>query len=155
MAVATDTRLEELKAKYQSVLDLAGPLGIHLTHLHVQDNKLVIGGEAPSENEKNKFWDQIKRVDPSYSDLSANITVNPSLPKPQQASAQPSSQPAQSAGQQSGGRRKYVVQPGDTLSSIAQKFYGHANEYMKIFDANQDRIQDPNKMRAGEEIFIP
>ena len=148
MAVATDTRLEELKTKYKSVLDLAGPLGIHLTHLHVQDNKLFIGGEAPSEDEKNKFWDQIKRVDPSYSDLTANITVNPSLPKPQQPAA------AQQQTAHSGGR-KYTVQPGDTLSSIAQKFYGHANEYMKIFDANRDRIQDPNKIRAGEEIFVP
>jgi len=41
----------------------------------VQDNKLYISGVAPSTQAKNKVWDQIKQVDPMFSDLTADIRV--------------------------------------------------------------------------------
>lgn len=51
--------------------------------------------------------------------------------------------------------RKYTVQPGDALSKISKQFYGDANQYMKIFDANKDKLSDPDKIRAGIELSIP
>jgi nucleoid-associated protein YgaU len=49
----------------------------------------------------------------------------------------------------------YVVQSGDTLSKIAQKFYGDAGLYPKIFQANKDVLSDPNKISPGQKLRIP
>jgi len=43
---------------------------------------LVIRSAAPSDAPKNQVWTEIKSVDETYSDLSANITIDPSLPAP-------------------------------------------------------------------------
>ena len=39
--------------------------------------------------------------------------------------------------------RMYIVQPGDSLSKIAKKFYGNANAWNRIFEANKDVIKNP------------
>jgi len=150
MGQPEEQRLNELKQKYQSVITTAQQSGVHLTHVHVQNNKLLIQGEAPSEELKNRVWDQIKRVDPGYSDLTADITINSSLPQP--ASSSGAGNVGSSAG---GGMQTYTVKSGDTLSKIAQQFYGSANQYMKIFEANKDKLNDPNKIQAGQELKIP
>lgn len=49
----------------------------------------------------------------------------------------------------------YIIQPGDTLSKIAQHFYGNASTYPKIFEANREVIEDPNKIFPGQKIRIP
>lgn len=135
----TDKRLQELKAKYASVLNLVEQLGVRLVNLHVQDNKLFIKGQAPSPEVKNRIWDQIKLVDPTYSDLTADITADATSP----------------AQQATPGGQHYTVQPGDTLSKIAKQFYGDANKYMKIFEANKDKLSDPNKIQVGQQLVIP
>jgi nucleoid-associated protein YgaU len=50
---------------------------------------------------------------------------------------------------------KYTVRPGDSLSKIAKQFYGNANAYMKIFEANSDQLSDPNQIQVGQELVIP
>jgi len=141
-------RLEELKNKYHSALDTIQQQGVQLTHLHVQDNKLFIQGAAPSEQVKNDVWNQIKAADPSYSDLTCDLTVNPAL-APQKSQAA-----AASAGGGSG-TRTYTVKPGDSLSKIAEQFYGKGSEYNRIFEANRDKLSDPNKISAGQQLVIP
>ena len=140
-------RLEELKQKYSAALQTIQQRGVKLSHLHVQDNKLYIEGAAPSEAIKNEVWNQIKAADPTYSDLTANITVDSSLPQPQQAAA------AAAAPASSG--KTYTVQPGDSLSKIAKQYYGDANAYNKIFEANRDKLSDPNKIQVGQVLVIP
>jgi nucleoid-associated protein YgaU len=49
----------------------------------------------------------------------------------------------------------HVVQSGDTLSKIAQKYYGDASLYPKIFQANRDVLSDPNKISPGQKLRIP
>jgi LysM repeat protein len=146
MAIAnqTDQRLEQLKQKYASVLNLIQQQGVVLQHVHVQDNKLFIQGQAPSEEIKNKVWDQIKLVDPSFSDLTADITVDPN--------AQRFSSSAQRASTQG---QTYTVKPGDTLSKISQHIYGDPNRYTEIFEANKDQLSDPNKIQPGQTLRIP
>src|SRR4051812_48823057 len=112
-----EQQLEKLKQKYQSVLDLVQNTGVRLSHIHIEAGKLFIQGEAPSDEAKNKVWDEIKRVDPKYSDLTADITVNTTLGGGQQPSAGGHSGAAQSAGAAAGGMlQTYTVQPGDSLS---------------------------------------
>ena len=49
----------------------------------------------------------------------------------------------------------HLVQAGDTLSKIAEKYYGDASLYTKIFQANRDVLSDPNKIRPGQKLRIP
>ena len=51
--------------------------------------------------------------------------------------------------------RMYTVKSGDTLSGIAKQMYGHANEYMKIFEANKPMLKDPDKIYPGQVLRIP
>ena len=141
-------RLEELKQKYASVLEVVKTQGVRLSHLHVQDNKLFMQGAAPSEQIKNAVWNQIKAVNPVYNDITADITIDSSLPQPAPAA---SAAPAAAAPAE----QTYTVQPGDSLSKIAKQFYGNANDYMKIFEANKDKLSDPNKIQVGQELVIP
>jgi nucleoid-associated protein YgaU len=141
-------RLEELKNKYASVLDTIKQKGVRLSHLHVQNDKLFMQGAAPSEAAKNDVWNQIKAVDSSYSDLTADLTVDTSLPSPEPKAA------AASAGG-TGSSTTYTVKAGDTLSKIAKEIYGNANEYQRIFEANQDKLQSPDKIQVGQQLVIP
>ena len=50
----------------------------------------------------------------------------------------------------------YTVQPGDTLSGIAQQAYGDGNQWQTIYNANTQVIgNDPNLIRPGEVLYIP
>jgi nucleoid-associated protein YgaU len=49
----------------------------------------------------------------------------------------------------------HVVVKGDTLSKIAQQYYGDAALYPKIFEANRDVLKDPNKIGIGQKLRIP
>ena len=49
----------------------------------------------------------------------------------------------------------YIIKKGDTLSAVAKQFYGKANDYPKIFEANREVIKDPNLIFPGQKIRIP
>ncbi len=136
-------RFNELKQKYQSVLNMADQQKIQFQNLHIQDNKLYIKGIAPSEDAKSKFWDQIKLVNPNTDDVTAEINVDSSR-----------AMGAAAGGGQSDGQ-SYEVKSGDNLSKISKQFYGNANEYMRIFYANRDKLSDPDKIQAGQKLVIP
>lgn len=51
--------------------------------------------------------------------------------------------------------RTYTVQPGDTLSLIARQVYGQAQLWQIIFEANQDLLSDPSRLRPGQVLKIP
>jgi hypothetical protein len=142
-------RLEELKNKYQAALRTIQQRGVILSHLHVRDNKLFIQGSAPSEEIKNEVWNQIKAADAQYSDLTCDLKVDPGLQQPQAAAA------TAAAGGSTGGGRTYTVKAGDTLSKIAKEFYGNANDYNKIFEANKDQLSSPDRINVGQELKIP
>jgi nucleoid-associated protein YgaU len=135
-------QLGALKQKYQSVLTFIEQQGVRLQNVHVENGKLLIRGTAPSQEVKNRVWDQIKLVDSSHSDLTADITVA-------------AGQGGPAAGTEAAPARTYTVKPGDTLSKISQQFYGNANQYQKIFEANRDKLSDPDKIQPGQELKIP
>ena len=137
-------RFNELKQKYQTVLTTADNEKIQFQNLHVQDNKLFIRAIAPSDEAKNKFWDQIKLVNPNADDITADISVDTSR-----------AMGAAAGGGQSGGGQTYEVKSGDNLSKISKQFYGDSNEYMRIFYANRDKLNDPDKIQVGQQLVIP
>ena len=49
----------------------------------------------------------------------------------------------------------YTVQKGDSLWKIAQKFYGKGAKYVLIYQANRDKIKNPNAIFIGQELVLP
>ena len=137
--------LASLRSKYDPVIRLMHSRGAQVRTIEMQGAKLLLKAEAPSADVKNAVWDAIKKVDPSYADLSADISVNPAAAAGQGGPAGTVSAPAGS----------YTVQKGDTLSKISKQFYGDANKYKKIFDANKDQLKDPDKIQPGQVLRIP
>lgn len=129
--------LDQLKAKYQKALDLGKQRGVSWKNVHLENDKLLVRGAAPSEAIKNEVWTAIKAIDPSYADLTVDLSVDSSLPVPAATA------------------RIHEVVAGDTLSKIAKQFYGDASKYPKIFEANRDQLSDPNLIKPGQKLKIP
>jgi nucleoid-associated protein YgaU len=49
----------------------------------------------------------------------------------------------------------YDVRSGDTLSKIAKQFYGDANRYPEIFEANRPMLKSPDEIYPGQKLRIP
>jgi len=131
-------RLDELKQKYQSVLNFIPTKGVVLSHLHVQDDKLFIQGAAPSDDIKNAVWNEIKAVDANYEDLTCDLSVDESLPQPAPDVIH------------------YTVKAGDSLWKIAQEQLGNGAIFQKIIDANPGRLVDANSViHPGDILIIP
>ena len=82
---------------------------------------------------------------PDFSDVISGSSSTAPSAQPQQGGPAPAS----------GGGRMYSVQPGDSLSKIAKKFYGNANDWKRIFEANRDRIKNPDVIQPGWTLTIP
>lgn len=131
-------QLDQLKLKYQGVLNLIPMRGVRLQNVHIEGGKLLIRGEAPSEDIKNEIWNQIKLIDPQFSDLTADISVNPSLAPPA---------PTQ---------KTYTVEKGDSLWKIAQEHLGNGALYPKIIEANPGKLKDEKSViHPGDVLVIP
>lgn len=119
---------EQLKQKYQPALEKIQQEGAQLLNLNVDGNQLYLKAIAVSEASKNRIWDAIKAVDPTFSDLKHDIQARQ-------------------------GVQDYTVQPGDNLSKISKHFYGDANKYPVIAKANN--LEDPDKIKVGQKLVIP
>jgi nucleoid-associated protein YgaU len=51
--------------------------------------------------------------------------------------------------------RSYTVQKGDSLSKIAKREYGDAQQWRRIYEANRDVIQNPDLIYPGQVFRIP
>jgi nucleoid-associated protein YgaU len=120
--------LNQLRQKYQPVLETIQREGARVEALDLQGNQLHLRVVADSEASKDRIWDAIKAVDPTFADLKHEIVAHE-------------------------GERTYTVQPGDNLSKISKHFYGDANKYNKIVQANS--LSDPDKVKAGMQLKIP
>lgn len=150
-----EDRLQTLKEKYVSVLNAINRQNLQVEKMHVENNKLFIRAKAPSQDAKDKFWEAVKKVDPNYSqDLTAEISVTPA-PAAQQPGEKQGIGIAPVTPVSGTGTQTYTVVKGDTLSKISKQYYGNANEYMRIFEANRDQLKDPDKIQIGQVLKIP
>ena len=99
-----------------------------------RDGKLYFTGMVKSQDEVNKIWDAIKTVPDWRNDVVAEIKIDPNAKQD---------------------THTYTVKAGDTLSKIARDHLGDANAYMKIFEANKDQLNDPDKIKPGQVLKIP
>ncbi len=121
-----------LQDKYRPILDLANQLHIRDVNAQESNGKLNIKGTAPYQLEKNLLWDKIKSFNGWENEVAADITV-----------------------EHNDVFGRYKVQSGDTLSKVAQRFYGDSSKYRQIYDANKDVLKDPNKINVGQELTLP
>ena len=146
--------VQRLKQKYQPALNLMQQLQVRVQNINMEAGKLLIRGVAPSVEVKKNIWDQIKLIDANFSDLVCDI----SAPEQQQQTIGQQAAARMSAGASisgSGNQRRYTVKSGDTLSQISRQFYGDANQYIKIFNANRSILGNPNTITPGQELVIP
>ena len=122
-----------LQDKYREMVTTAQSTGVSNLQVREQDKVLYIDGVAPSEEIKQRLWDIYGKIDPDYrsADLVMNIKVR------------------QGAG---GGTKEYVVVSGDNLSKIGKKFN---LKWKDIFEANKDKIKDPDHIEPGWKLKIP
>lgn len=123
-----------LRDKYNHAIQTAKGLRMEGS-AQERDGKLYFTGMVNSQDEVNKIWDAIKTVPDWRNDVIGEITINPNA-KPAAATT-------------------YTVKSGDTLSKIAKDHLGDANAYMKIFEANKDQLNDPDKIKPGQVLKIP
>ena len=121
-----------LQDKYRELVTAAQSAGVSNLQVREQDNVLYIDGVAPSEEIKQRLWDIYGKLDPNY--RSADLIMNIK------------------AMQGTGGTKEYVVVSGDNLSKIGKKFNV---KWKDIFEANKDRIKDPDHIEPGWKLKIP
>ena len=119
-----------LQQKYDELIRTARASGITDLQVREQDNVLYIDGQAPSEAVKKQVWDVYGRLDPNYrsSDVVMNLKV--------------SGNPAQ----------EYEVKSGDNLTKIGKQF---GVGWKEIYEANRDKIKDPDLIQPGWKLKIP
>lgn len=86
-----------------------------------------------------------------YGTKTANIKISSSKPKAsvkKTRSTTSSPKPKRTA-------KTHKVVSGDTLWAIAKKYYGNGSQYPKIYDANKDKVKNPNLIYPGQVLTIP
>jgi len=135
-----------LQEKYQSVLDTINQSGGVDVNVNEDNGVLNITATVPSPDEKVKVWNKIKEVGgDNPTDLMADIRM---------MNSEVASGPVGGSGE-GVGQRTYTVRSGDSLSKIAKEMYGDGNKYMDIFNANKDKLSDPDAIQPGQELIIP
>ncbi|MDQ3142051.1 MAG: LysM peptidoglycan-binding domain-containing protein [Bacteroidota bacterium] len=122
-----------LQDKYRSVLNLGQDLGIQDGVVKEENGRLIMGGVANTQYEKDQIWDKIKSIaGDNPSDLVADIKVaNTSY------------------------YTKHTVSKGESLSLIAKKYFDDPMKYKTIFEANKNILNDPDLIHPGQELTIP
>lgn len=84
-------------------------------------------------------------------------TSAPTAAKPQTATSTSSTSEttASTSTPATGSNRIYTVVAGDTLTKIATKFYGDAEGWEPIYEANRDSLSSPGSLRVGQTLVIP
>jgi LysM repeat protein len=118
--------------QYSNVFQLANQLKLKNPEVAEQGGKLTIKGMTTYQAEANQLWDAIKTHPNWANEIVADIQAE----------------------------RKdihgvHTVASGDTLSKLARQYYGDANLYMQIFEANKDQLKDPNLIKVGQKLRIP
>lgn len=136
---------ETIKLKAGDTVKLKG-LGSYLSgNYYVQDLTRQISSNGYSHSAtliKTDFGKSLK--------TSTSTTKKKTAPKTTKKEKKVTSTPKASSA-----KRTYTVKRGDCLWNIAKRFYGNGASYTKIYDANTNKIANPNLIYPGQVFVIP
>lgn len=93
---------------------------------------------------------------PDFSNVHSSVsTSTPPVPKPAAPDFSNVHSEVRTSVPAADQTQTYTVVSGDSLSKIAKKFYGHANRWREIFEANRDQISNPDLINIGQVLKIP
>jgi nucleoid-associated protein YgaU len=128
------------------------------------NGRITISGTVSDENARSRIVEIIAGID-GVNGINDEMNVaSPRVepveipaaePEPHAGSVDAPGGAGEDEGGSGAGEKTYTVQPGDTLWKISEEHYGNGANYMKIFEANRDLLDDPNKIFPGQELVIP
>lgn len=121
-----------LREKYNDLETEAAALGIKNISVKEDGGKLSLSGTTTYQLEKDLLWDSIKKHPGWENEVAADITV-----------------------EKTDIHGIHTVKPGESLSKIAKVHLDNANRYMEIFNANRDKLKDPDLIQPGQQLVIP
>lgn len=144
-------RVEEL-AKRAGVSSAQAP-GILAAVLPAIINQLTPDGQVP---QRALLADRGKGLlDSIGSALGASKASAQPAPRPKADFSDVQSGSSSTAPEPGKPDQTYTVVAGDSLSKISKHFYGDANQWRRIFEANRDQIQNPDLIHPGQKLRIP
>ncbi len=118
--------------KYRDLEGVAATLGVREFSLKEVGGKVYIAGKTTYALERDLLWDAIKKHSGWDSELAVDIKAD-----------------------RTDIHGVHTVKPGESLSKIAKVHLDDANRYMDIFNANKDKLKDPDLIHPGQELVIP
>jgi len=115
--------------------------GVSDLHADVRGKVITLKGNADSREAANAVMQKIDQT--VKADNIVNAIEVAKAPEPAPVVEEVSAE------------RFYEVVSGDSLGAISQKYYGKASEYMKIFEANRDILDNPDLIKVGQKLRIP
>jgi len=128
---AADQDLQRAAALFQRLQQLGLATGDDVS-VRVDGAKATLSGKVPSQDVKEKIVLVV-----GNSQGIAQVDDQLQAPQAQQEATY------------------YDVKSGDTLSKIAKQFYGDANRYQEIFEANRPMLKNPDEIYPGQKLRIP
>ena len=125
------------------------------------DGTLGVSGEVQTQAEADKIVKVLAGIT-GISSVDSKILIAPATPEPAPVveadtpppAAEVTAEPATEAPPKAD-VRTYTVKSGDTLWAVAEEMYGSGAKYKKIFEANTDQLENPDKIRPGQVLVIP
>ena len=130
--VERQSTADDEAASIDALVDAVADL--HVTDLRITTahGKTVISGIARYQVDRDQLFEAIKRLDGWDHNVVVDVTV-----------------------ERHDIRGYHTVRPGETLASIARRYFGDPSKDLKIFDANRDRMNDPDQILPGQQLLIP
>jgi nucleoid-associated protein YgaU len=130
--------------KAEVILNHIRSFGFDASAIQVQvnDDLVILTGKVDTISNKNKIIVAAGNVDgiSKVEDRMAVIPPNSVIPMTEPPEPE---------------KQFYTVVPGDSLSKIAKHYYGNANKYPVIFEANTPMLKHPDKIYPGQVLVIP
>jgi nucleoid-associated protein YgaU len=134
------------REKAEKITQFIKGLGIAISDLSadVKDDTVTIKGTVKTQEDREKVILAAGNVK-DIAHVNDEIKVMPDKKDDEERKADSSNNEP----------RFYTVVKGDSLSKIAQRYYGDANKYHRIFEANTPMLKDPDKIYPGQTLRIP
>ena len=136
---------KSFEEKVKEAVAKVGGMGLGVRNLgaKIEGKVVTLTGDVPSREVSVQVMENFDKLVKTDNTLNA---MRVDAPKPAPAPPPPPPKPVE---------RIHEVVAGESLSKIAQKYYGNGNKYMKIFEANRDILSDPDKIKPGQKLKIP